>query len=499
MKPRRFGNFKVRLGLLMLATTTLILGCFGVFQYLQSQAEATRELESLADTAARRLAQNLVFPIWDMDNAELRRTVLAEMAERRILAAEVRETLQNRRLLAVGRDAEWAPAPAKGKIKASGIARERPILRNDEEIGTVSLWITPRFMEQKLRRGAVQMAIAIVVVDLALLGSLILGIHGSLLRPIHRVVAELRESAAQVAAASDQIADSSQSLAHGSSRQAGSVEQTSVSLEEISAMIRRNAEHARSANGLVRNTRGQVETASDSMGRLGQSIQEIARSSDETSKIVKTIDEIAFQTNILALNAAVESARAGEAGAGFGVVAEEVRNLAQRSAEAARNTAAWLEDARRKIEEGLALVADTESAFQEVDGSSAKAADLVEEIAAASSEQAQGIEQVNQAVVGINAVTQQNTSDAEESAAAAQQMNAQAAHVNGMVNDLMALVGGKTSSMGETGAGTARPDRPANHSLTHRAKGKKKSAEIAAPSRAEAGNRIPFDEEDHGE
>ncbi|MFP4387539.1 MAG: methyl-accepting chemotaxis protein [Desulfococcaceae bacterium] len=496
MKPRRSGNFQVRLGLLVLATTTLILGCFGLYQYLQFQRDATQELEALADTAARRLAQKLVYPIWDMDHAELERTVLAEMAERRILALEVRETFENRRLLAMGRDAEWAPVPVEDEVEVSGIRRERPILRDEEEIGTVSLWITPRFMEQKLRRGAVQMAIAIVALDLALLASLILGIHGSLLRPIHRVVAELRESAAQVTAASDQIADSSQSLAHGSSRQAGSVEQASVSLEEISAMIRQNAEHARSANGLVRDTRGQVETASDSMGRLSQSIREIARSSEETAKIVKTIDEIAFQTNLLALNAAVESARAGAAGAGFGVVAEEVRNLAQRSAEAARNTAAWLEDARRKIEEGLALVADTESAFQEVDGSSAKAADLVEEIAAASSEQAQGIEQVNQAVVGINAVTQQNTSDAEESAAAAQQMNAQAAHVTEMVNDLLALVGGR----GRVGG---RPDSSSDPSdsagRTGRSLPRKKPADLAAPPRTEARNRIPFYEDEHGE
>lgn len=500
MTARRSGNFQVRIGLLVLTTTTVILGLFGIFQYRQIQADLGQELTALVETTTQRLSRNLVYPIWDMDNAELERAVRAEMAERRILAVEVRETFEDRRLLALVRDAEWNPTPAEGEIDATGIHRSRPIRRGEEKIGTVALWVTPRFMERQLRRSAIQTVITIVVLDIALLASLILGIQRSLFRPIHRVVRELRESAAQVSAASHQISDSSQSLASGSSRQAGGVEQASVSLEEISAMIRQNAENARSANGLVRNTRQQVERANESMGRLSHSIAEIAKSSDETSKIVKTIDEIAFQTNLLALNAAVESARAGAAGAGFGVVAEEVRNLALRSAEAARNTANWLEDARRKIEEGLTLVQDTEGAFAEVDGSSAKAADLVEEIAAASTEQAQGIEQVNQAVAGINNVTQQNTSDAEESAAAAQQLNAQATHVTEMVNDLLALIGGKKGAATDRGRlnATALPkngwDDPAALPETEPNGSDASHDEIHV--RTEALKRIPFEFDD---
>jgi hypothetical protein len=502
MTARRHGNFKVRIGLLVLTTTTVILGLFGVFQHLQIQRDLGEELTVLAESTARRLSRNLVYPIWDMDNAELERTVRAEMSERRIRAVEVRETFEDRRLLAITRDADWNPVPADGEIDATGIHRSRPIQRGEEKIGTVELWITPRFMERQLRRSAIQTGIAIVVLDIALLVSLILGIHHGLFRPIHRVVRELRESAAQVAAASHQISDSSQSLAGGSSRQAGGVEQASVSLEEISAMIRQNAENARSANGLVRNTREQVERANDSMGRLSHSITEIAKSSDETSKIVKTIDEIAFQTNLLALNAAVESARAGAAGAGFGVVAEEVRNLALRSAEAARNTADWLEDARRKIEGGLTLVQDTEGAFAEVDGSSAKAADLVEEIAAASEEQAQGIEQVNQAVAGINNVTQQNTSDAEESAAAAQQLNAQAAHVTEMVNDLLALIGGTKGASSAGGRGkTAAPSKEGRDAPDALPETESNGSDVPGSHdetrvRTEALKRIPFEFDD---
>ena len=183
-------------------------------------------------------------------------------------------------------------------------------------------------------------------------------------------------------------------------------------------MILKNAENTAEANKLMAQAKQLTDNANHSMSDLTRSMSEIGRASEQTQKIVKTIDEIAFQTNLLALNAAVEAARAGEAGAGFAVVADEVRNLALRAAEAAKNTSGLMGDIVQKVKEGGKLVEVTSGAFQEVGASSAKVVALVGEIAAASKEQSQGISQVNQAVVGMNTVTQQNAASAEELAAA---------------------------------------------------------------------------------
>ena len=171
-------------------------------------------------------------------------------------------------------------------------------------------------------------------------------------------------------------------------------------------------------------------------------MDEISKASEETSKIIKTIDEIAFQTNLLALNAAVEAARAGEAGSGFAVVADEVRNLAMRAADAAKNTADLIEGTVKRIQEGSNIVQRTSAEFSRVAASSTKMSELVGEIAAASSEQSQGIEQLNKAVSEMDKVVQRNASNAEESASASQEMNSQAAQMNGFVIDLVAIVGG---------------------------------------------------------
>jgi methyl-accepting chemotaxis protein len=185
-----------------------------------------------------------------------------------------------------------------------------------------------------------------------------------------------------------------------------------------------------------------VNQANASMSQLTVSMREIGKASEETSKIIKTIDEIAFQTNLLALNAAVEAARAGEAGAGFAVVAGEVRSLAMRAAEAARNTAVLIEGTVKKIADGAVLVKTTNESFNEVARNAEKVGDLIGEIAAASNEQAQGIEQVNIAVMEMDKVTQQNAATAEESASASEELNAQAEEMKGYVARLAGLVGG---------------------------------------------------------
>ena len=267
----------------------------------------------------------------------------------------------------------------------------------------------------------------------------------SITQPIKRIIEGLHQGADQVASAAGQVSSASQTLAEGSSEQAASVEETSSSLEEMSSMTKQNASNAGQADSLMKQANQVVNKANTSMGQLTTSMQEISKASEETSKIIKTIDEIAFQTNLLALNAAVEAARAGEAGAGFAVVADEVRNLAMRAADAAKNTSALIAGTVKKVSEGTALVGATNDAFNEMAGSTRKVGELVSEIAMASSEQAQGIEQVNLSVTEMDKVTQQNAATAEESASASEELNAQAEELKGFVAELTAVVGGNAA------------------------------------------------------
>ncbi|MEN6441929.1 MAG: methyl-accepting chemotaxis protein [Syntrophobacter sp.] len=268
----------------------------------------------------------------------------------------------------------------------------------------------------------------------------------SITKPIGRVTEGLTNSADQVASASGQVAASAQGLAEGASEQAAGVEETSASLEDISSMTRQNAQAAKDANQIMHETSKVVSSASDSMQQLTSSMAEIYQASEETQKIIKTIDEISFQTNLLALNAAVEAARAGEAGAGFAVVADEVRNLAMRAAEAAKNTANLIEDTVRKIRDGSEVVDKTNSEFSKVVNSATKMSGLIQEITVASQEQAQGIEQVGKGISEMEQVIQRNASVAEESASASEEMNAQAEQMKLYVLELEAVIRGRNNS-----------------------------------------------------
>jgi methyl-accepting chemotaxis protein len=264
-------------------------------------------------------------------------------------------------------------------------------------------------------------------------------------RRLESFTGNLDQSAATVARASGQISAASQSFAGGATQQASSLEETSAALEEMSSTTRRNADNTRLANTLMAEANDIIATANTTMARMTGSMHKIALTGEETQKIVKTIDEIAFQTNLLALNAAVEAARAGEAGAGFAVVADEVRNLAIRAAEAAGSTSGLIEESIAHITAGNELVRKTDAAFDEVAQSASRVTELLAEIAAASSEQAQGIEQVNTAVSEMDKVVQLNAATAEESASAAQEMSSEAESLRKMVEDLLLMVRGQHS------------------------------------------------------
>ena len=264
--------------------------------------------------------------------------------------------------------------------------------------------------------------------------------------PVKRVADHLAQTFELTRAGVEEIAANNQSVAQGAGEQAASLEETSASLQEMSSMTQRNAANATTAKELANQTRAAAENGFGDMQSMSEAMSDIKQASGNIAKIIKTIDEIAFQTNILALNAAVEAARAGEAGLGFAVVAEEVRNLAQRSAQAAQETAAKIEDSILKSERGAQINEKVAQALAEIVAKARKVDELVAEIASASNEQSQGIAQVNTAVSEMDNVTQANAASADKSANAAKALDSQAQAMKASVDELLALLDGQAST-----------------------------------------------------
>ncbi len=253
---------------------------------------------------------------------------------------------------------------------------------------------------------------------------------------------EMASGASDVARAAEQVSRASQTLAQGSSEQAASIEQTSASSEQITSMTRRNAVSAHTAAEHMVQVDMSVCSANRAIEEMVHSMEEITSSSGKIARIIKVIDEIAFQTNILALNAAVEAARAGEAGKGFAVVADEVRNLAQRSAQAAKDTAALIEESIQKSSEGGVRLEEVTVAIRSITSSTAKAKQLIDDVNTGSKDEAKGIEQIGVAISQMETVTQRNAASAEEGASASQELSAQAESMTDSIENLRTLLSG---------------------------------------------------------
>ncbi len=325
---------------------------------------------------------------------------------------------------------------------------------------------------------------------------------------LRTIASKLTTGSSTVVTEANHTAISSQNMARGAIEQAAGLEETSSSMEEMSSMTKMNADNAAEANRLAAEANRAASEGAESMARMREAINDIQHSSEETSKIIKVIDEIAFQTNLLALNAAVEAARAGEAGKGFAVVAEEVRNLAMRSAEAAKNTSAMIEESVKNANNGVSITEEVGKSLETINDTISKVAGLVDEISTASAEQAKGIEQINTGLAQIDQVTQTSAANADESANANRSLAEQATGLKAVANELNMLVGQdvsnsnfgiKTQQDKGNNKNQLKAGDQAFHDIANESFKSKEPANFTyVPASAKAEEAIPFNE-DFGE
>ena len=442
------GSFKgigVKLSLPLVCLISIVLLGYMVFNYFSVKNKLESDLKIEANIIIRRLAKNIAMPLWNMDNVQAKEVVMSEMAAKNVYAFLYREaTGGNAITFGSRRDDNWNVIDSKDEINGNYIITKKEVIKDQNKLGVVELYITDKFLKEELLRSVIHTIIVGGVINICLIVILFFSLKMLFIRPVNKVITGLGATAEQVSVAADSIATSGQFLAEGASEQAAGLEETSSSLEEMSSISKSNADNASQADSLMTDANKIVTQTVESMSLLSVAMQDISKASQETSKIIKTIDEIAFQTNLLALNAAVEAARAGEAGAGFSVVAEEVRRLAMRAAEAARNTSELTEGIVVKIKEGSGLVELTDKAFATVAKKTSEVGKLVSEISARSREQSGGVEQVNLTVAEMDKVVQQNAANAEEFASSSQELARQAKEMTGYVEALQVVIQGKS-------------------------------------------------------
>ena len=316
-------------------------------------------------------------------------------------------------------------------------------LQGHHILGTLNAYIPLEAKTNQARSDAAWACAFMGLMILGMIAAIARLISSRVVRPVGAITRQLQQNAIQMTQSAGEVSNSSQLVADGTSRQAAAIEETASALEEMTAMARANATHAREANDLASATRHAADEGDTTMTQLNQAMANINTSSVKIGKIIKVIDEIAFQTNLLALNAAVEAARAGEHGKGFAVVADEVRNLAVRAAQAACETTDLIQDAIQNANNGTGVATHVGKILSTIVTHAGQVSGLVNQIAHASGEQTHGIEQINQAVSQIDTITQQNASTAEESASTGQELNHQSRQLGEAVGELVVLVTGK--------------------------------------------------------
>jgi methyl-accepting chemotaxis protein len=430
------------MALLLVTVTTGLLILFGWYQYNQVRTEAEAGLDHLARLSSQRLSRSLALPLWQFETDTVEKAVLSEMADRRIYGIAV-EGVNGIFKITKTRDDTWQIVDAEDDLPENRFSVSETIPWEEKPVGALSIVVSDRFMKERLRREILKLAVTILLLDVCLLAAILVVMRRSVIRPLDGIISHLRTDADRLSKASQEVARAGQALAEGASEQAAALQETSASMEQMSSMAKRNADSMADVDRLID---GQAlptfERIQADMADMASLVDATRDTGEEMAKIIKTIDGIAFQTNLLALNAAVEAARAGESGAGFAVVAEEVRNLALRAAQASGTTNELIErvtGSNTRIQEMNRTVV---AALKQNIEIARQVREQVSEIATASSEQTSGMDQLSQAVSDMERVIQKNTSISEESADAAEDMNSRAEQMNQITRELVSIVRG---------------------------------------------------------
>ncbi|MEZ4524502.1 MAG: methyl-accepting chemotaxis protein [Desulfobacterales bacterium] len=435
-------GIQVKLSLILILAITSVLSGFSLFYYCKTKSAMQKELCCQADFFAENLSASLSMPLWEMRENLIENIIDSAMLEKQIFAVLIKN--EKKTVYGKKRDSSWNIVGTSDVISGNYCVRSKAVASKDEEnLGTVEVYMTWKFLQKELDRSAVGMFAVCVAVNMFLFFITFFSLKKWVILPVTHVIRGISRGTEQIFSSSGQVASASQLLAQGNSAQAEASENISSSLEKISDMAKQNADSAARSDSFMKEVTNIIGKAIDSMNRLKDSMENIVSAGKATSGLVKTIDEIAFQTNLLALNAAVEAARAGEAGGGFAVVAGEVKNLATRASEAARNTSSLIEDTLAKIETGGRIALETRENFSETAAYTNKVGELTSRIAQTSKDQSHRIAQLNHAVREIDKLIQNNAADAEETASASAEMNAQVEKIKTFANELILLTGKK--------------------------------------------------------
>lgn len=439
---RRRAGIQVKLSLILIFTLTAVLTGFSCFYYFKTKSAMKNEFYNRGVFFVENLSASMLMPLWEMREKIVEKIIDSAMLEKQIYAVLVKN--EKKILYGKIRDSNWNIVKTDKDIVGNYYLKSKDIFSKDnEKLGTVEVYMTWIFMQKKLDYSIVSMFVICIILNASLFFILFFSLKKWVIFPVSHIINGIVEGTEQLFYSSGQVAAASQSLAEGNSEQAAASQEISSSLEEVAFMVRQNAEHAGQTDRFMKEVISIVEKSLDSMNKLKDSMEEIIRAGKETFGLIKIIDGIAFQTNLLALNAAIEAARAGNAGSGFSVVADEMRKLAMSAAGAARKTSALIEGSLKKIQTHEGILSNTREGFIKTADYSHKMVKLIILIAKTSEEQSESIGHLNNAVKETDKVTQNNAANSEETASVSEEMKAQAEGIKNFVTELTVLIGKK--------------------------------------------------------